>query len=214
MKNHSSTTNGITREVEVGAVTLDGAPYVSNFQKKDTLTAMFRQEIKVKSIYPAARISDERNDNFFGAEEFGFEGGQEFVSVEKRVAFMDVPTNTTVEVLNARLAANSEASLYKVLSNKPILTSGQLSAVTNGLRTYDEFANSQVIRYPEGHIEAGKLILDSFGKVQYRAIYLSSKDKEDEDYRSETSEAYISPEIAVELANTPTSATLVPDQSL
>lgn len=218
MKNQTFTVNGIVHDIKVSPVTIDGEPYASQFQKKDTMSIMLRQVISDHATYPSARVRNEKEDNLFADEEFGFTGGQEFTSVQNRVAFMDIPVGATVAQLQAKLAANPEACIYKQLSSRPILTSGQMSSITGGLRTLDMFANAQAIRYPEneGTIAngtAGKLILDAEGKVQYRATFFSQTERADVDERGKV-EYYVSPELADELAGKVISASLVAEQSI
>lgn len=219
MKNHVIKNDGITHEVTVGPVTIDGEPYVSQYQKKDTLSIMLRQVINTRSTYPSAKISNNMQDNLFDLEDFGFGDGQVFNSVQNRTAFLDVPTDSTLAVLTEKVKSYVDACIYRVISNKPILTDSQLSAITNGITTYDVFANSQAIRFPESHeTTPNLLILDAWGKVQYRSTFFSRTEKSDEDYRGATAEGYLSPELKAELealkSGVNTSATLVASQGL
>lgn len=218
MKNQTIKEGGITRIITVGKVTVDAEKgiYKSDFQKDKTSSVMFRQVINTHSIYPAARVSSDKQNNLFSDEEFGFDGGQEFDSVSNRVAFMDVPETMTVAQVQAKISAN--ACIYKCLSNRPVLTTNQMSAIQAGLRSLDQFANSQAIRYPENEQTmtngtAGKLILDAEGKVQYRAQFFSNVEKADEDERG-TVEYYLTPELKAELEGAVPNASLVKEQSL
>lgn len=217
MKNQTIKENGITRVITVGPVTVDTEKglYKSDYQKDKTLSVMFRQVINTHSTYPAARVSSDKQNNLFSDEEFGFDGGQEFDSVSNRVAFMDVPEGTTIAQVQAKISAN--ACIYKCLANRPVLTSNQMSAIQAGLRTIDQFANTQAIRYPENEQTlangtAGQLILDADGKVQYRAQFFSNTEKADEDERG--GEYYLSPELKAELAGVMPNARIVADQQL
>src|SRR5690349_20602069 len=87
--------------------------------------------------------------------------------------------------------------IYRVLSNAPILTEDQKYAVAMGLRTKDQFANSQAIRYPESHEDAGQLVLDRAGKVQYRRTFFWPTAMADIDQRG--GEVYLSAELEAEL---------------
>lgn len=192
----------IRTQVTKGPITVDDI-HVSDFQKDGTESAQLRQVINVKSFYPSKRVDNNMQDNMFSLDEFGFEE-TEFESIENRVAFTDVPKGTTVETVLARIAANPTACLYKVLSNEPIITDNQEFAIQQGLRTKDEFANTQVVRYPEGTVKdnidvSGQIVLDKNGNVQYRRVFFSMKAKEDIDNRSTTVKGYVSPEIEMEL---------------
>ena len=170
---------------------------VSDFQKAGTKTAVLKQTVNTKSIYPSKSVSSDMQDNIFGMQDFGFEE-QEFDSSRTNVAFLDVPENATVESVTTQLNKFPGATLYRVMSNEPILTDKQKYAISQGLKTMDEFANSQVVRYGEGSGNAGELLLDSNGKVQYKAVYFSTKPKEDIDLRTSSDEMYLSPELEME----------------
>lgn len=218
MKNQTIKQNGITRVITVGKVTVDAEKglYRSDFQKDKTLSVMFRQAINTHSTYPAVRVSSDKQDNLFTDEEFGFEGGQEFDSVQNRVAFMDVPETMTIAQVRAKILA--DACIYRCISNRPILTSNQMQAINAGLRSLDQFANSQAIRYSENETTlangtAGTLILDVAGKVQYQASFFSNVEKADEDERGQV-EYYLTPELKAELEGVKPNASLVKEQQL
>jgi hypothetical protein len=170
---------------------------VSDWQKAGTKTAVLKQSIKTISSYPTKTVTSDMQDSIFSLQDFGFET-QDFVSERTYVAFIAVPENATVESVTAQLAKFPKASLYRVLSNEPILTNNQKNAIERGLRTLDEFANSQVLRYGEGTEKAGQLLLDSNGKVQYKAVYFASQGHEDIDLRTQDERMYLSPELEVE----------------
>lgn len=191
----------IRKEVVEGPVTIDSIG-VSKFQKPKTLTATLRQVITTTSYYPAARASNEAQDNFFTVEEFGF-GEQEFVSVENRIAFLLIPETMNAEELLQRITNNPKARIYKVVSNHPILTPDQKSAIVRGQKILDDFADKQVVRYPiSDNDNSGKIILDSNGKIQYRKTYSSTIGRQDQDFRTADSDNfYISAAIRAELAD-------------
>lgn len=220
MKNQKFEVSSIKHDITVGPVTIEGEPYVSPFQKKDTVSIQLRQVIKDHATYPSARVSNEKEDNLFGEEEFGFTGGQEFTSTQNRVAFMDIPVGTTVATIQAKLNALPDACIYKQLSHRPILTSGQMNAIQNPELDYtlDKAAKSQAIRYPENDATlangtAGKLILDADGKIQYRATFFSKTEKADIDERGEV-DYYVSSELADELRGIVINASLVAEQGI
>lgn len=164
---------------------------VSDFQKKGTKTAILKQKVETKSFYPSAQVSNEFQDNLFTTEDFGFED-KVFTNTRTNVVFLDIPEDTTSKQLQARLDKFPEATLYRVLSNRPILTSNQEYAIKEGLRTLDDFAHSQVIR--DG--ETQSLILDNNGNIQYRVTFFSLLDKQDVDGRN--GDVYMSEELEAE----------------
>ena len=189
--------------------------YASTYQKEGTETAELRQEVVTKSFYPTKSISNDMQDNVFDVKDFGFEE-KEYTNTEKRVAWIDVPAGTTAEQVAAKLAAHPNAGLYKILANKPILTENQKYAVNNAdiAATYDSFADSQVVRYPETSDNVslrGKLVLDANGKPQYRQVFFKIDSPVDQDLRTSDEEFYASEAIKAELNNT---VHTVPTQTL
>ena len=167
---------------------------VSDFQKEGTKTAVLKQTVETLSTYPSKSVSNEKQDNLFELSEFGFEENPPYVSKSTRVVFMDVPENSTVESVKAKLEKFPDATLYRELKNEPILTSNQKYAIKQGLRTMDDFANMQALR----DSKTGELILDKNGKIQYKAVYFSQYEKEDVDNRTEDDVFYMSPELELE----------------
>lgn len=198
---------GIRKESFASPIVVDAEKgiYAGEFQKDGTMTAQLRQKVTTKSFYPSKRVDSNLTDNLFAAEDFGFTE-QEFTSVEERVTWMLVPPNSTVEDIQARIVAAEKkgARLYRVLSNSPILDDNQKYGIQQGLRTMDDYANSQIARYPKNEqtIADGTAecpILDENGNVFYRRAFFALTAKEDMDLRSATAETYMSPEIAAEL---------------
>lgn len=172
--------------------------YKSEWQKEDTLTAEIKQTVKTVTAYPSKSVSNNMQDNIFGNEEFGFES-KEFDNVETRVGWIDVPANSTVESVVEKLNKFPNAVLYKVLSNKPILTDAQVYAISADLTTKDIIGDRQVVRYPKGHAEEGSLILDNNGKIQYRATFFKTTSIEDIDSRTaDMQDVYMTPNVAAE----------------
>jgi hypothetical protein len=62
----------------------------------------------------------------------------------------------------------------------------------------DDFANAQVVRYPDTHSLAGQLILDAAGRVQYRRTFFWKTPQEDQDIRGKV-EPFQSAAIKAEL---------------
>jgi len=177
--------------------------FKSDYQKSGTATAELKQVVTVRSFYPTKSIKNNLQDNIFSMGEFGFQE-REYQNKETRVTWIDVPEGTTVEQVVAKLAVNPKATLYKILSNKPILSDTEEYAVNSPELpvTIDTFANRQAIRYPDGHEKAGQLATDSNGKIQYRRIAFSVNGAEDRDLRTSGPEDfYASPELEAELNN-------------
>lgn len=173
--------------------------YKSEWQKEGTLTAEIKQTVKTSSFYPSKSVSNDMQDNVFVTKDFGFKD-QIFENEETRIAWMDVPANSTIETVVAQLKQFPNATLYRVLSNKPILTSDQKYAVEAELTTVDIIGARQVVRYPESHSQAGSLVLDPNGKPQYRQVFFKASAIEDIDSRTaEPSDFYASQEIIAEI---------------
>lgn len=199
-----STNNGARIEIVKSPVQLDKM-YVGENQKAGTITAQLRQQVVTHSFYPSKKVSSNMQDSLFGAKEFGFEE-QQFTSTENRVAWILVPTSKTEAEVATMLAAavKNGACIYRVLSNAPILDDNQQYAISAGLRSLDQFANTQAIRYPDGTTDelgtdiGGQLVLDKAGNVQYRRTFFSATPKEDIDERN-TENVFQSAEIKAEL---------------
>jgi hypothetical protein len=184
--------------------------HATSYQKEGTLTAEIKQTITAKSYYPSKSVSNNMQDNPFSTAEFGF-SEKEYVATEKRVAWVDVPLGSTVESVVAKLATVPDANIYKILANHPILSDNQQYGINAGLTTKDSIADKQVVRYPEGHPQAGALILSN-GKPQYKATFFKSYTKEDEDLRTaDPADFYATATMKVELAGTTQSISVQQD---
>lgn len=199
-----SSDNSIVKDVKRSEIYI-GNIGTSDYQKEGTKTVQLRQDITTTASYPTKRIDTDMQDNLFSTTDFGFEM-KDFTTKEQRVAFMDVPINATQAEIEERLKSAKSACLYKVMSNHPILTDSQKYAISNDIRTMDDFANSQAVRYPDGTVDSfgtdisGKLVLDKNGKIQYRKVFFSLQNKADMDLRTADKEdMYISNELKVEL---------------
>lgn len=179
--------------------------YTADYQKEGTMTAEIKQTVITKSYYPSKSVSSNLQDNPFATSEFGF-SEKEYVAGEKRVAWIDVPVGSTIESVAAKLATLPNATIYKALANKPILSDNQVYAIGAGLTSKDIIANRQVVRYPTGHPQAGQIILDPQGKVQYKATYFKTSAVADMDMRNaDPIDFYATPEMNAELAGVMTS---------
>lgn len=183
--------------------------YTSSLQKSGTQTAQLRQEVVSTASYPTKQISNSHQDNPFAMDDFGFQK-KDYVSTEQRVAFIDVPVGLSADDVLGNLPEKS--TLYRVLSNRPIITDSQQYAINSIADvSLDTFANRQIVRYPEGNELAGQIVKDFNGKPQYRAVFYSNTPKEDQDLRNSDSEDfYASVQILAELNS---NATVVQAQS-
>src|SRR3990172_7492151 len=144
--------------------------YKGDFQKDGTITAEIKQTVETVSHYPMQVVVDSLQDNIFSTKDFKFEE-KKFENKEVRVAWIDVPQGLSEDQVREKLATFKAANLYRILSNRPILSDRQQHAIDNPDLpnvTMSTFANSQAVRYPENHPNAGALALDKNGKIQYR----------------------------------------------
>lgn len=195
-----TTNSRIRKEVSVSKIVVSRV-YKSDFQKKDTLTAELKQTVSTKSHYPTQSVANSLQDNIFGMSDFGFEE-KEYNNDEVRVAWIDVPVNSTPASIQAKLDVMPKVVLYRVLSNRPIIADTEKYAIQSPELdvSLDTFANRQVVRFPMGAPNAGELATDTNGKVQYRRIAFSTKSLQDQDIRTpEPADYYASSEIEQEL---------------
>lgn len=126
--------------------------YAAEYQKPGTLTAELKQEVITTSFYPSKKVESSMQNGLFSTAEFGFDE-QVFTNTESRYAWVPVPEGATEEQVRAMLEkANANgAVIYKVLDNEPILDENQLYSISIGQKTLGDFANRQVVRYPDTH---------------------------------------------------------------
>ena len=197
----SSTENqGVRKEISKGGLEISRV-HATQWQKEGTLTAEIKQTVTTDSYYPSKSVSHNLQDNPFSTSDFGFTENA-YSSTEKRVVWVDVPTGSTVESVATKLASLPNATIYKILANRPIISDSQNYAIGAGLTSMEIIADKQAVRYPEGHNEAGKLILKD-GKPQYKATFFKSTAKADEDLRTaDTADFYATAIMKSELAET------------
>ena len=190
----------IRKQVVTGTINVSRV-YQSDFQKEGTLTAELKQTIETESFYPSKSVTNSLNQNIFSTADFGFEE-KKFDSSETRVAWIDVPTGSTVESVMGKLQSAPNATLYRIMSNKPILADSDKYAIDNPELqvTMDDYAKRQAVRFGDTHPDAGKLVLDNNGKIQYRRIAFSLNKVADVDSRTaDPADFYASPELQAEL---------------
>ena len=153
------------------------------YGKPGTKTAILRQRITFKTEYNTA------------------EGVKTHESNEYRVAFVTVSETETLQNVRKELAKNHKCCIYKISSNHPILTEKAKTAIKNHLKTMDDYADVQVVRFNLGEYKAkGDLVLDTFGKPQYRYLDFSWTFTEDVDLRNaDPNDYYASSVIKLEM---------------
>jgi len=96
----------------------------------------------------------------------------------------------------------SDPCIYRILSNHPILSTQQIHAIKNGLRTKAQIAEKQVVRYSKGDPLEGSVITDQNGKVQYKRNVFSKFHVEDEDRRTaDLADVYTTEAISAEVGD-------------
>jgi hypothetical protein len=171
--------------------------FSNSYQKAGSKTLEVKQIINTISSYASKKYNSNLQDGLFSETDFGGET-TEFTSTETRVAWILVPEGKGETEIRTMLNTLPSACIYKVLSNEPILDDNQKQAIANGLKAKADFANAQAVRYGDTHENAGQLILDADGNVQYRRTFFSKEVREDEDYRG-NGQVYMSREIEMEI---------------
>jgi len=204
--------SNIRKEVKVSGISVNRV-YKSDFQKEDTKTAELKQTVTTNSYYPTKSVANSLSENIFAMSDFGFEETN-FENNEVRVAWIDVPVDSTIETVQEQLKSFPDSKLYRILSNSPIIADTEQHAINNSelpLVTLDSFAKKQVVRIPKGVENEGQLALKD-GKIQYRRVAFSKEDKLDIDLRTlDPSDFYASEEIKAELNG---DVHVIPEQSL
>ena len=204
----TQTENGQQNDV-VKEVTVTRGPllfsriFINSFQKKGTKSLEVKQQLHTKAVYTGIKVSNDFNDCMCEVEEF--EGATEprvYNSTETRVAWILFPVNMPDEKIMERFKQYEHTGcIFKILSNNAILDEDQLQAIDRGLKTYDEMADRQAVRYgandPNGN--ALKLILDKEKNAQYKRTGFSKTYRPDVDLRFGKSEVYQTPRIKAEM---------------
>jgi len=190
--------NQIRKEITKGEL-LVARVYKSDFQKEGTLTAEIKQTNTITSFYPSKSVTNSLSDNPFSTKDFNFKE-TEFKNSETRVTWIDVPQDADIKSVQEQLSLYPNACLKKTTSNHPILSQQDEYAINQGIISLDNFADKQILRYPNSHQKAGEIILDNYGKPQFRRITMSLEPSNDADFRnSDPSDYYSSPKISTEL---------------
>ena len=177
--------------------------YVSHYQKPGTVTAELKQEVNTISLYPDKIIRDDLHGNIYDISEFE-QAQKKYDNKRTDVAWIDIPEGQTFENVLHRLNDYPKATLYRILSSEPIMSSSSQMyydrLVSEGQEAMaaqfkDRVANSQVLRYgsdsDDESIKKGELILDAYGKPQFKACFLDETgEKQDQDFRIEDATSY------------------------
>jgi len=161
--------NEITRTF--GPITVDSVAV--HTYKPNISQAQLRQV--VTTTYPSVRIGNSKTSNLFSLDAFNLPDGQSFDST--RVTWINVPNGTTVEQVQAALAAKPQSRIYRQISFKveDVMTAEQRQSVGAGLRTIAEFQDQLRVRKTDGtEIE---------GPAQYRQNFFADTAKADDDFR-------------------------------
>lgn len=197
-----TTNNGVKKSTSKSAISI-ARVYVSDFQKEGTMTAELKQTVTTISSYPSKSVSSNLSDNIFGVDDFGF-STQDFTSERVDVAWINVPIGSTVETVAQKLKNFPDATLYRIVGNRPIISDNQQYAIDQGLTTLDNFANSQVIRHGSDDVDGkwakNDLVIDDLGRPVYKACFLSTTKKSDINNSTEDpADFYASEEIKAEM---------------
>lgn len=171
--------------------------YKAEKQKAGSKTVEVKQTITTTSYYAGKKYNSDLQDALVSDDAFGAEE-QSYTNTSTRVAWILVPSDFTEAKVKELLAKSPKQCIQQITSNAPILNENQQAAITNGIATLDSFANSQAIRYGSNSENAGQLILDSAGRVQYKVNVWKKEATEDEDRRG-NGEYYVSAELVEEL---------------
>ena len=154
--------------------------YNSQYQKAGTVTAELKQTVETTTKYPSSGIGTD--DNLFNIGDFSELESPEYKNTETRVYWMNVPAGTTVQDVQMKLKQAPNSKLVKILSNRPIVSSNQEYAISQGLMSMEQIAQSQAVKDPNGN-----LVMRN-GENCFKKIVFSLNGGEDENILHE--EAY------------------------
>jgi len=141
------------------------------------LQAEIRQLVTTTKYYPSVKAGNSMSVSLFSDDEFGDE--TPYTSEENRVAWLKLPSDLTVEQVNALLKNKPKACIYRVLSSKPILTAEDNSAIKQGLTTEEHIALRQLCTNKDGIT-----LLDDNGNHFFRRLFFHADGMADMDIRT------------------------------
>ena len=195
--------SNVIKVITYQPITIDNIK-TSQFTKKGTLTAQIRQQVITKTSYPAVNTNDGVTSDIFAGEFENVGIGKEYSNTENRVAFITVPDTCTVQMLqnklNGLVQAGKQPVIMKIVSNRPILTDNQKASIASQLKTMDDYANTQAIRFSKHNTEgnANKLILDDNQNVLYKRTFFQA-DKVADVNTCDPNDTYVSPQLEEEM---------------
>ena len=103
----------------------------------------------------------------------------------ERIDKMIFNHNSNPEDVKNTIKSNPDCTLYRVISNYPILT----HEILNRIKNVNSIANNQIFKYEEdcefNSHKKGDLILDTLGRPQFKLILFKFNNMEDIDLRSD-----------------------------
>ena len=189
--------NATRTEIKKGKVTFSRL-YKGDNQKDGSKTVEVKQTITTTAYYAGKKFNNDLQDALVDDSAFGAEE-KSYTNTSTRVAWILVPSNFNDTKVKELLAKHPKQCIQQIISNAPILNENQQRAVDNGIKSLDEYAAGQAIRYGDTHeTKAGQLILDSNGKVQYKVNVWKKENCEDIDLRGNGDE-YVSESLQEEV---------------
>jgi len=159
-----------------------GVDSVAKSKLGNLFQAQLRQQ--VEETY-GRRANNSRTDSLFDDADFGEELTTQTYTTT-RVAWINVPSSSTVESVAALLAAHPASRIYRILSFDvtDVLTDEQRAVWSNS--SYD-FDRESVIERMKVRDADGEIVLDPVYKCpMYRQSFFSKNGHEDLDYRAES----------------------------
>jgi len=139
--------------------------------KEGRMQAQLKQIVTKTSKYPGADGSSDKQDALYEAEDFG-EESNEFRSTQKRIAWIDVPNNSTIESVQTWVNKKyPEGTIYQIISYHidDCITDGQMNMISNPSTelTLDKLKEKHLLKNNK------KEPILKYGQKMYRALYFS-----------------------------------------
>ena len=148
----------------------------------------------IKEVYHYSNSSSVLSSSLYSKKELDKPvQGTKRVYNKKYTVFVEIPHGTTLEDVKDRLSSHPKGTIFRILSNHPILNNVQKELLLKGQLDYDELGLKQILRYTTEGKNKGKLILDRYGKPQYFESYLSLEGRENIDIRTSDPNDYYIP---------------------
>ena len=121
----------VKKEAEYSKIIVDDVK--PHKYKEGRMSAQIRQIVTKTSKYPGADGSSDKQDALYSTEDFG-EEKNEFTNTQKRVVWIDVPNNSSIESVQNWLDNKyPEGTIYQIMSYHIIdcITDGQINMIEN-----------------------------------------------------------------------------------